>query len=66
MKVSIIKYGLGIFIDMREAFDTISHGALIRKRKIYGIRGIVTNWFESYLSNRRQCVKIDSLSLIHI
>ena len=45
---------------MRKAFDAISHGTLIRKMKIYGIRGIVANWFESYLSNRRQCVKIDN------
>ena len=33
---------------------------LLSKLYLYGIRGTPHNWFESYLHNRRQYVKIDS------
>ena len=52
------KQGLGIFVDMRKAFDTISHSTLIRKMFKYGIRGVVSDWFSSYLSGRRQCNRV--------
>ena len=55
-------YSVGIFIDLSKAFDTVDHSLLIKKHQHYGVRGIVANWFVSYLANRAQCVKIDDTS----
>lgn len=48
---------LGIFIDFAKAFDTVRHDILLRKLNHYGIRGIVHDWFQDYLTNRTQTVK---------
>ena len=52
------KYVAGVFIDLKKAFDTINHDILINKLERYGIRGIVLNWVQSYLSDRKQFVKL--------
>ena len=36
----------------------MNHQILIQKLHHYGIRGLPLKWFESYLSNRKQCVSI--------
>ena len=56
------KYGCGLFIDLRKAFDTVNHEILLLKLEHYGIRGITVDWFKSYLSNRKQFVYINGIS----
>ena len=52
-------YCIGIFIDLRKAFDVCSHEILIKKLEGLGISGTALKWFKSYLSGRTQCVDIN-------
>ena len=50
----------GIFLDLKKAFDTVNHLILLKKLNHYGIRGIINDWFSSYLLGRSQVTEIDS------
>ena len=50
--------GWGILVDLEKAFDTVGHGILLSKLEHYGILGLPNEWFESYLSSRKQYVSI--------
>ena len=52
------KKNICIFLDFAKAFDTVNHQILLNKLHYYGIRGHSLKWFESYLSNRKQCVNL--------
>ena len=52
------QYTVGVFIDLKKAFDTVSHEILLVKLNFYGIRGIPLTWLTSYLSHRQQCVMV--------
>ena len=53
-------FSCGIFIDLQKAFDTVDHSILLHKLNHYGIRGVVNDWFSSYLSGRVQTTQIGS------
>ena len=56
------KYVISIFIDFKKAFDTVDHEILLYKLECYGIRGLVNDFFRSYLTNRRQYSVINGVN----
>jgi len=51
-------FSCGIFLDLKKAFDTVDHHILLDKLQYYGFRGIINEWFSSYLSDRKQTTEI--------
>ncbi|CAG4983697.1 unnamed protein product [Colias eurytheme] len=49
---------IGVFLDFKKAFDTISIPILLSKLESLGVRGHVHQWFQSYLSCREQYVRV--------
>ena len=45
-------YNVGIFVDLKKAFDTVDHEILLKKLYCYGIRCISLRWITNYLSDR--------------
>ena len=50
---------VGIFLDLKKAFDVVPHKILLKKLKKLGIKNNALDWFQSYLNNRSQCVDIN-------
>ena len=48
-----------IYFDFKKAFDKVSHRKLLFKIKDIGISDNIYNWIESFLTNRKQSVKIN-------
>ena len=44
---------IGLYLDVQKAFDTVNHKILLHKLN-NGIRGIVLDWFNSYISGTNQ------------
>ena len=49
---------LELFFDLSKAYDVLDHNILLFKLEAYGIRGILNQWFKSYLVNHKQYVEI--------
>ncbi len=45
---------LSVFIELSNAFDTISHKILLKKLDNLALRGVANLWFENYLTERTQ------------
>ena len=52
-------YSCGVFLDFQKAFDTVNDETLLKKLHYYGIRGITSEWFKSYLNHRTQKTKVN-------
>ena len=53
-------FSSGIFIDINKAFNAVDHSILLNKLSHYGVRGIVNNWFSSYLFKCTQTTEINA------
>ena len=59
------QFSCGVFIDLEKAFDTVNHNILLSKLEHYGIRDTSLSWIASYLSNRKQSVKLNGVNSKH-
>ena len=57
--LDVDNYGLGIYLDLQKAFDTVDHNILLSKLSHYGIRGNALNWFETFLKGRKQFTSVN-------
>ena len=48
-------------IDLRNAFDTMNHDIVMKRLEYNGIRGVVSEWIKSYLSNKNKFVQVDNV-----
>ena len=49
-----------IYLDFRNAFDTVPHARLLNKLKAYGIDGNLLNWISCFLNKRQQRVRVNA------
>ena len=61
MNYKIPTLGLGLFIDITKAFDSINHSILLDKLDCMGSRGLVYSWFPYYFSLRFQYVELNGM-----
>ena len=60
------KHSMGVFSDLSKAFDTLDHIVLISKLERYGVRGVMLDWFKSYLTGRSLVAKITTMDEVTI
>ena len=51
-----------VMIDLKKAFDSVTHSIFLQKLEHYGFRGNVFNLFFSYLSNKQQYVSVNNVN----
>jgi len=56
------KYVLGLFLDLRRAFEMVDHKVLLYKLECAGVRGIRMEWFQNYLKDRTQYVNCNEVA----
>ena len=51
-----------VFVDLKEAFDTVDQSILCQKLEHYGVKNRELSLFESYLNNRRQFCRVNGVN----
>ena len=51
-------FACDVYLDFKKAFDTVNHEILLSKLRHYGEAGIENDWMRSFLTNRKQYLKI--------
>jgi hypothetical protein len=59
LSVFFLYFCIGVFLDLKKAFNVCSHEILLKKLQKMGIRGNTYKWFENYLAGRSQFVDIN-------
>ena len=49
-----------VFLDLKKAFDTVKHRILLNKLSQFNFSVRAVQWMESYLTPRKQCVKVQN------
>lgn len=49
---------VALYLDISKAFDTVDHDILLERLYTYDIRGVILDWFATYLKGRCQVVRI--------
>ena len=52
---------VAVFLDFKRAFETVNREILLKKLKCYNFSEDTIKWFNSYLTNRRQIVKVNGI-----
>ena len=55
-------YVVSLFLDLSKAFDTVNYPRLLNKLKFYGLQQSEYNWFQAYLSKRKQQVYVNGIA----
>ena len=56
-----VRFTATVFIDLKNAFDTVDRDILLQKLEKYGVIGLEHTWFSSYLKNRRQLYRVNGV-----
>lgn len=56
------KYVIVVFLDLKRAFETINRWRLLQKLELIGVKGTENQWFHSYLENRTQSTRFNSIT----
>ena len=50
-----------VFLDLAKAFDTLDHTKMLQKLSNLGFSSSAVQWFNAYLSDRTQSIKVDNV-----
>jgi len=52
-------------LDLTAAFDTVDHNLMVLERQ-FGLRGVVLDWFKSYLCGTPELIESSTVARRHI